>query len=40
MEKIKVINVLFLSGDSNVGRSAIINRIKDKTFQKEYKSTI
>ena len=40
MEKIKVINVLFLSGDSGVGRSAIINRIKDKTFQKEYKSTI
>ena len=40
MEKIKVINVLFLSGDSGVGRSAIINRIKHETFPKEYKSTI
>ena len=34
MEKIKVINVLFLSGDSGVGRSAIINRIKHETFPK------
>ena len=40
MEREEIINIILLSGETGVGRTSIIYRIKNRVFQEEYKPTV